>query len=92
MEEWRSLGRAARQLQASAETLTRSTWQGAPAVLVNLAQAHEVIATMYNRAEPMALRHWKEDRPRTPQERSEGGSPSGSSPEPSGVVPVKAVA
>jgi hypothetical protein len=76
LEEWRALARSARQLQACAETLTRSTWQGAPAVLGHLSQVHEVIAGLYNRAEPAAVQSSEEGPSEMPQEASEEGSSS----------------
>src|ERR1700680_223497 len=82
IDEWRDLGRCARQLQASADALARSTWQGSPAILVNLAQVHEVIAALYNRVEPFAVQPWRRKRADMPPQGTKGESPSESSSEP----------
>jgi hypothetical protein len=80
VEEWKDLGRSCAQLQASAEALTRSSWQGAPALLVNLAQVHKVIAEIYNRAEAARLAPRREKPSEKPQGSSEeAGSGVGSS-------------
>ncbi len=80
--EWRALGRAARQLQACAEALTRSTWQGAPAILVNLAQVHETIAELYNKNEAAALQSSRAESSESPQDPTIEG--------PVGVAPPEA--
>ena len=51
LDEVRSLGRAAEQLQAVANVLSGSQWQGAAPVFVLVKQAYEAIAPIYIRAE-----------------------------------------
>jgi hypothetical protein len=82
IEEWNGLGRSCEQLQAIAEALTRSTWQGAPAVLVNIAQVHKVLAGIYNKAEEARLGPRRKKSTEMPQAVSGEASSSESSSEP----------
>src|ERR1700737_1517754 len=77
--EGRDPGRCSRQLQAIAEALTRSTWQGSPAVLVNVAQVHEVLAGIYNRTESHRLGGAGAKSSEMPQDASKEGAASGGS-------------
>jgi hypothetical protein len=51
LDEWRALARACKQLTALGQMLHASGWNGKAVALVELAQAYEVIAGIYNRTE-----------------------------------------
>jgi hypothetical protein len=82
VEEWKDLGRSCHQLQAIAGALKQTSWQGAPAVLVNVFQVYEVIAGIYNKAEEARLGPRRKKSTEMPQAASGEASPSESSSEP----------
>jgi len=82
-EDVRDLLRAAGQLDAAALVLVQSSWQGKAPVLMSLDHVKQVIAGLYNRAEPAYLAGSKPESTETPQEASrEGGAMESLSPAP----------
>ena len=71
-EDVRDLERAAHQCDASALVLVQSSWAGKPVVLTMLDQVKQVVAGLFNRAEPAYLVGSQDRKHRMPQDVSEG--------------------
>jgi hypothetical protein len=79
MEEFRQFGRACKSMNALAAMLTASGWNGKPVALLELAQAYEPIAQIYNRVEA-SIHGWPWPPPEEkPQDASGEGGTGGSS-------------
>jgi hypothetical protein len=92
VQEWEALGRAAEKLTTTTSVMSLGQWKGTHVVAPLLSDVYETVAGIYNRVERVMVGLPPAESSETPQAASKEGAPSGSSSEPSGVVPVKAVA
>lgn len=69
LAEWHALRRASEQLAQVAGALRTTNWGGSLLAQAMVKDSYEVVAALYNRAEPYAVAH-----------KSEGNPPSGLAP------------
>jgi hypothetical protein len=87
LAEWKACGRAAGLLAAADQSLQRTNWGGSPSVRAAVAQAYELLAALFNKAEPSAIKHQSLQGPKMLDDDDVGGLPGRGPGQPAMAVP-----